>query len=357
MGRIGGVHVAPSVGTGSNLGMAELEVSPDQLEHGGARKARRPTISVVIPTYRRLALLERAVQSVFDQDFDDWELVVSDDENKPSETWSYLQSLEETDQRVRAVRNVEGQGQVSNTNNGLRIARGAWLKPLHDDDRLKPGALKALIDAASFCPEAVTVWCRSDAFVDGSLARRFERGRRPKLERIGPKGVLSAMLFMEDVGGARPSELMLRRELVDAGIWMEEKHGLSVMVDSWWNARLRVAGSSLSLNRALIEWHQGEHESVTSLSGEEGLDSEMLLYRKYVLELMQENGHGPVRHGSEDLAKLIRGLHALRLRQWSRVKSAFLSICGGSIVFNAPRWLMQRQIPGSISRTEREKLT
>ena len=42
-----------------------------------------PFITIAIPTYRRLPMLRRAIESVFAQTFTDWEMVVSDDETPP----------------------------------------------------------------------------------------------------------------------------------------------------------------------------------------------------------------------------------------------------------------------------------
>jgi Glycosyl transferase family 2 len=48
----------------------------------GQSALRPPLISVAIPTCRRPAMLERAIRSVAEQTFRDWEIVVSDDERK-----------------------------------------------------------------------------------------------------------------------------------------------------------------------------------------------------------------------------------------------------------------------------------
>lgn len=49
-------------------------------------------ISVAIPTYRRLPMLRRAIESVFAQTYADWEVVISDDEAPSGETWDFSRS-------------------------------------------------------------------------------------------------------------------------------------------------------------------------------------------------------------------------------------------------------------------------
>lgn len=52
-----------------------------------------PFITVAIPTYRRLPMLRRAVESVFAQTFTDWEMVGSDDETPQEKRGSFLKRL------------------------------------------------------------------------------------------------------------------------------------------------------------------------------------------------------------------------------------------------------------------------
>jgi glycosyltransferase involved in cell wall biosynthesis len=103
-----------------------------------------PFITVAIPTYRRLPLLRRAVESVFAQTFTDWEVVVSDDEAPPRETWNFLEALARSDRRVRAIMNGNPHGASFNHTSALEAARGEWIKILHDDDILKPNCLEIL---------------------------------------------------------------------------------------------------------------------------------------------------------------------------------------------------------------------
>src|SRR6478736_4125101 len=73
-------------------------------------ETQMPFITVAIPTYRRLPMLRRAVESVFAQTFTDWEMVVSDDETPPGETWNFLERLARSDPRVKPVMNSSPHG-------------------------------------------------------------------------------------------------------------------------------------------------------------------------------------------------------------------------------------------------------
>ena len=53
-----------------------------------------PLFSIIIPTYNRAKLLEVAIQSVIDQTFKDWELVIIDD-GSTDKTKDFLRSIKE----------------------------------------------------------------------------------------------------------------------------------------------------------------------------------------------------------------------------------------------------------------------
>src|SRR5262249_23568262 len=156
-----------------------------------------PFITVAIPTYRRLSMLRRAVESVFAQTFTDWEVVVSDDESPSGETWSFLEALARSDLRVRPIKNRGPHGACFNHNAALKEARGEWIKMLHDDDILKPNCLEVLAKIVREYRDVVAVSCACENFLDGKLVRQFNRRDRAVLERMQPGDALLAMYILD----------------------------------------------------------------------------------------------------------------------------------------------------------------
>src|SRR5262249_12631307 len=140
-----------------------------------------PFITVAIPTYRRLRMLRRAIESVFSQTFTDWEIVASDDEAPPGETWKFLETLARSDPRVKPVRNGGPHGPSFNHNTALKVARGEWIKILHDDDVLKPNCLEVLARIVRERQGVIAVSCACEDFLDGKLVRPFYRRDRAVL--------------------------------------------------------------------------------------------------------------------------------------------------------------------------------
>src|SRR5438876_3252 len=103
-----------------------------------ARRGAAMTVSVVIATRNRRALLAEAIATVFDQTFADWELLVVDDCSS-DDTPRYLAGLDDT--RIRIFRQTVPLERSAARNRGLREARGKFIMFLDDDDLLRPAAL------------------------------------------------------------------------------------------------------------------------------------------------------------------------------------------------------------------------
>lgn len=88
-------------------------------------------ISVVIPSYKNLALCQHAVQSVLKQKYCDYEVVITDDSTgNEIETW--VKSLNTN--KVSYYHNNPSKGAIDNWNYGLSLAKGEILLLLHHDE-------------------------------------------------------------------------------------------------------------------------------------------------------------------------------------------------------------------------------
>jgi glycosyltransferase involved in cell wall biosynthesis len=90
-----------------------------------------PTVSVIIPAYNRASTILRAVQSVLDQTFQDFELIIVDDGSTDS-TREIVESIK--DPRIRLLCHEKNLGAAPARNTGMKSARGAYIAWLDSDD-------------------------------------------------------------------------------------------------------------------------------------------------------------------------------------------------------------------------------
>jgi glycosyltransferase involved in cell wall biosynthesis len=310
-------------------------------------------VSIVLPTYKRPHLLRRAVASVYAQTFKDWELVITDDEDPTGESWRYLQSLADSDERVRLTRNPGPHGQSGNVNNGLGRAHAGWIKILYDDDVLRPRCLEVLLAAVDGDRSIAIATCLANRYSHGSPARD-PRGARPLIERLPRKSAQYAM-YIQDVDIGIPTQVLVNRDCIDQGVFFEDHEDLVSCVDSWWFARLLRHGDLLIINEILVEQHQGEHTTVTGSVDDQALDLEFQALRRLILPLLDPELEPPPLHVADQSVRLIRALHRLSRRKPGEALRLAATAWHPQAWYLAVRWLLRRAFPGRFEIVPREK--
>lgn len=130
--------------TRSKQQSAESSEKQDQL----IQKETTPRISVIIPCYDYGQYLREAVESVINQTFKNFEIIIVNDGSTDSTKEIAEQLIAEySGYQIRIInQNNSGQPAISR-NNGIKEARGEYILPLDADDKLAPQALQIFIDA------------------------------------------------------------------------------------------------------------------------------------------------------------------------------------------------------------------
>lgn len=106
-------------------------------------------LSIIIPAYNCEKDIITACDSVINQGFRDFELLIVDDGSK-DDTPAVVRRLAEKDSRIKPIFRVNG-GPAKARNTGLDAAEGEYVVFLDCDDSLKDGALEKIADAADGC--------------------------------------------------------------------------------------------------------------------------------------------------------------------------------------------------------------
>lgn len=104
-------------------------------------------VSVVITSFNRGRLLERAVLSVLSQDYKNYEVIVVDDCSTDTLTQNVLVDLESLSSNIKVYKNRENRGANYCRNKGISMASGYYYTGLDDDDYFLSDRLTQLIGA------------------------------------------------------------------------------------------------------------------------------------------------------------------------------------------------------------------
>jgi glycosyltransferase involved in cell wall biosynthesis len=161
-------------------------------------------VSIIIPIYKVEKFVSLAVQSVLDQTFTDFELLLVDD-GSPDNSRAICESF--SDQRIKVISQVN-RGLSGARNTGIRNAKSDILAFLDGDDLWVQNKLEKHLAHLHDSPDVGVSFSRS-AFIDeeGKSLGTFQM---PKLSHI----TASHLLFQNPVGnGSAP---VVRREVLDS---------------------------------------------------------------------------------------------------------------------------------------------
>jgi len=132
----------------------------------------QPLVSIVIPSFNQDRFIQNAADSVLAQDYLHLELIVIDG----GSTDKTVDVLRQYGDRVRWLSEPD-RGQAHAVNKGWRMARGGILGWLNSDDTYRPGAIRAIVDAFQFHPEAGGIYGDCDYIsAAGEFLEKYETG-------------------------------------------------------------------------------------------------------------------------------------------------------------------------------------
>ena len=166
-------------------------------------ETKRPPLTVLLPTYNRVASLPRSIESVLAQTSGDLELLISDNASD-DETEKVCRAYAARDDRLRYVRQRINLGPIGNFNWLLAHARSEFVLMLADDDWLDPDYVECCMAIMQRSPSSsivtgATRYYEGDAppdlvlnteLTDGSRARRVVRYLRGSWSSAAFYGVM-----------------------------------------------------------------------------------------------------------------------------------------------------------------------
>ncbi|MCH5250909.1 MAG: glycosyltransferase [Lachnospiraceae bacterium] len=105
-------------------------------------------VSIIIPTYNRANVIENAIQSILNQTYTEYELLIIDDgsTDNTEEVVNTLASTSTAGSRIRYIKMTENKGVAAARNEGIRQAQYDYIAFQDSDDYWKPDKLERQMD-------------------------------------------------------------------------------------------------------------------------------------------------------------------------------------------------------------------
>jgi glycosyltransferase involved in cell wall biosynthesis len=228
-----------------------------------------PAASVIVPTRNRSELLAEALESIAQQTFSDWEVIVVDDGSTPPVSLDHF--TVRFGHRVRGIRHESSRGGAAGKNAGMELARGEFLAYLDDDDLYEPAYLESAIHVLRERPDIRVVFmgvsafgqkaAASEAVYAAAMQRTLRRAcgteLSPGLILFG-EPLVDALVRSVPMAFQRP--VVRRSEAKRIGPYREE----CFLWDCDWAIRAAVAGGTALLTEPLYRQRTGDQGYSTS---------------------------------------------------------------------------------------------
>lgn len=146
----------------------------------------QPLISIICPTYNtKVEWLVACVESVLNQSYSNWELIIVDDASQDRSHIGYLIECADKDSRIKILFLDENQHISAATNAGVSIASGVYITFLDHDDKLALDALVEISNAISNNPNVKVIYSDEDLISEAGerIVPHFKSDWNPELLR------------------------------------------------------------------------------------------------------------------------------------------------------------------------------
>lgn len=228
-------------------------------------------ISIIIPCYNApKELISDAVNSVLNQDFNNYEVIIVDDGSE-HEYHSFLEDLVKVDSRI-VLKTIANSGVSHARNEGVMLARGKYIGFLDADDTLSSHFLR--------CAYEIALSTEADFIIGGThytIDRRemnngdcsyeegqisdyqcFEGGDRDLIKPFLSRN--AAITFENGYIGRGPWARLVKKELIETHLFPEH---LSTGEDVVWNLNMLEACRKVCIVKDVWYWYWNNPESVT----------------------------------------------------------------------------------------------
>lgn len=175
-----------------------------------------PAVSVIIPNYNHAAFLRQRIDSVLEQTFQDFEVIILDDCSKDNSK-AIIESYKSHPKISHIVYNLENSGSTFRQwKKGIELSQGEWIWIAESDDYCENDFLKKVYSAAVASESVLGFSLSTEVDADN----QFIKKRPPSIPATIAQGkdfIVSNMIYQNDIYNA--SMVIFRKEYIAQNIF------------------------------------------------------------------------------------------------------------------------------------------
>ena len=228
-----------------------------------------PKVSICVPNLNHCEYLQTRFESIFNQRFQEWELIVYDSYSDDG-AWEYIQGLAAHEPRMRISQGPR-EGIYPGWNACIRQAKGEYVYIATSDDTMTPDCLEKMVAALDRHPECGLAHC-CGLFIDEQghphewkwddwpAVKYF--GETIKREHIRPPGHDVIVALATNTPYFSISFLLIRRRLFErAGLFNPQWGAIG---DLEWQMRAALLTSTIHIPQCLATWRLHKRQASSS---------------------------------------------------------------------------------------------
>lgn len=291
----------------------------------------QPAVSVIIPTYNRAVFLKKSVQSVLDQTFKDFEIIIINN-NSIDNTLEVIRSF--NDNKIKII-NFRNHGIIAKSRNqGLMNSKGKYIAFLDDDDMWCPDKLEIQIKYLESHPEFDMIY--SNALIID------EKGNQRGLV-LNNGWAKEGRIFHDLLNGKYipfPTVLMKRKLFESNGLFNEEPSIIAIEDYEYWvRAALKFDFGYIDKPLAMYRIHSTNVSKIHSVA----------LLKQKVFYMLLDNPDVPENFYTKIISKIERLNFSASVYYWSISDQINAKRCARRyIFFNLKEFRFLKVFLGSV---------
>ena len=231
-------------------------------------------VSVLLPVYNAASTLKESINSVIEQTFSDWELIVIND-GSIDNTEEIIKSY--SDSRIKYVKNETNKGLIYTLNRGISLAKGKYIARMDADDICYFERFEKQVAFMDNNPDVIICGTQIEYF--GTKSSNYKKLIFP-LKDMQLKEMLATSTCF-----AHPSVMIKKSVLDDSGILYNmnyknaEDYGLWVDLASY--------GKYANLKEVLLRYRVSDTQ-ISQPSNPQTIKSVLACRKKYLLTYLDE---------------------------------------------------------------------